>query len=117
MHELHLMAQVVKVVEAGLRRAPNSRPSVVRLRVNARSHLLAHDRSALQTAFALATGGTVAEGATLEIIETPVTARCNDCGRVVTGSDMMPTCSSCGSTAMEIDEGPEVVVHEMVVTE
>jgi len=117
MHELHLMTQVMRAVEAGLRGAPNARASVVRLKVSGRSHLLAHDSSALQTAFALATKGTVADGATLEIMAIPVTARCHGCGQVITVSEMMPACSSCGSAAVEIDEGPEVVVHEVVVTE
>jgi hydrogenase nickel incorporation protein HypA/HybF len=111
------MAQVVKAVEAALQGASNARPLVVRLKICAHSHLLAGDQFALQTAFALAAHSTVAEGATLEILETPVTARCSGCGLANTVAEMMPTCSSCGSTAVEIDEGPEVVVHEVVVTE
>jgi hydrogenase nickel incorporation protein HypA/HybF len=117
MHEFHLMMQVVNAVETGLHGTPDARASVVRLKVSARSHLLAHDGSTLQTAFALATKGTVAEGAKLEIIAIPVTARCHGCGQVITVAERMPRCSSCGSMEVDLDEGPEVVVHEVVVTE
>ena len=115
MHELHLMTQVVKVVEAELQGAPSARPMVVRLKVNALSHLLA-DRSALQTAFALAARGTVAENAALEIISTSGDAWCPLCATHVTaGRDGI--CPTCGKL-MIVGEGmPEVVVHEVMVEE
>lgn len=117
MHEFHLMMQVVNAVETRLYGTPDARASVVRLQVNARSHLLAHDGSTLQTAFELASRGTMADGAKLEIIAIPATARCHGCGQVITVAERMPTCASCGSMDVDLDEGPEVVVHEVVVTE
>jgi hydrogenase nickel incorporation protein HypA/HybF len=117
MHEFHLMRQVVKMVEAAMREAPHAKPSVVRLRVSAGSYLLEHDPATLQSGFAAAAHGTVAQGARVEIIAIPATARCSGCGRVITVAEMMPPCSSCGSTAVELNEGPEVVVQEVVVTE
>lgn len=125
MHELHLMAQVVKAVEAGLQGAPSAKPTVVRLKVNALSHLLADDRSTLYTAFALAARGTVAEGATLEII--PVSGdswcpRCLPAARQaggtyapITGPDEV--CPTCGGRMVAEKEVPEVMVHEVVVEE
>ena len=125
MHELHLMAQVVKAVEAELEDAPSARPIVVRLKVNALSHLLADDRATLQTIFALAARGTVAEGATLEIIPVSGDSWCPRClpaaGQAggtcapITGPDEI--CSTCGGRMVAGQEVPEVMVHEVVVEE
>ena len=88
MHEFHLMTQVVNAVEDRLRGEPKAKPLLVRLKIQASSHLLTQDLSTLQTAFALAAQGTRAEAAKLEII--PV----------------LPGQSE-----------PEVLVHEVVVAE
>ncbi|MBM4125889.1 MAG: hydrogenase maturation nickel metallochaperone HypA [Nitrospira sp.] len=88
MHEFHLMGQVVKAVEERLRSEPKAKPVLVRLKIQASSHLLAQDPSSLTTAFALAAQGTTAESAKLEIIP------------VLAGEAL-----------------PEVLVHEIVVEE
>ena len=88
MHEFHLMAQVVKAVENKLRGEPKAKLTLVRLKIQVSSHLLAQDPSTLHAAFALAAQGTKAEGATLEII--PV---------------------------LPDQAAPEVLVHEVVVEE
>ena len=123
MHELHLMAQVVKAVEAGLKGAPNARASVVRLKVNALSHLLSDNRSALQAAFALAVRGTVAEGAMLEIIPVsgepwcpcclPAARQTGETGAPITAFDGI--CPTCGGPMAVGSKLPEVMVHEVVV--
>lgn len=125
MHELHLMAQVVKAVEVGLKGAPNARASVVRLKVNALSHLLSDDQSALQAAFALAVRGTVAEGATLDIIPVSGEPWCPSCLPAArqTGEACVPItefegiCPTCGGPMAVGREVPEVMVHEVVVEE
>ncbi len=117
MHELHLMAQVVKAVEVGLKGAPNARASVVRLKVNALSHLLSDDRSALQAAFALAVRGTVAEDAMLEIITVSGEAWCPRCEITAAVARPADTCSTCGELMITGDDVPEVMVHEVVVEE
>jgi Zn finger protein HypA/HybF involved in hydrogenase expression len=80
------MTQVVRAVEDRLRSEPEAKPLLVRLKIQASSHLLTQDLSVLQTAFAFAAKGTRAEAATLEIIS------------VLPGQS-----------------GPEVLVHEVVV--
>ena len=88
MHEFHLLTQVVKTVEDRLQGEPNAKPVLVRLKIQASSHLLAQDLSTLHAAFVLASQGTKAEGATLEIIPVPPD-----------------------------QAAPEVLVHEIVVEE
>ena len=125
MHEFHLMAQVVKAVETGMERAQGAKPTVVRLKVNVRSHLLADDRSSLHTAFDLAARGTVAEGAVLEIIPVSGESRCLRClpaaGQVGEIGDPIAgpegTCPNCGGWMVAGREVPEVMVHEVVVEE
>lgn len=116
MHELQLMTQVVKAVEHELHKTGNTKLSAVRLKVSALSHLLTHD-SSVQTAFALATRGTKVEGATLEIILVPSEGWCPRCNRgvTVTGSD--DTCPACGGPMVADAAVPEVMIHELVVTE
>ncbi|NGZ11000.1 MAG: hydrogenase maturation nickel metallochaperone HypA [Nitrospira sp. LK70] len=115
MHELHLMAQVVKVVETTLGDTVDGKLSTVRLKVSALSHLLAHDRSALQTAFMLAARGTKAEGATLELIPVPCNAWCPQCRRDMSVTQSQEACSVCGGPLVVGSIEPEVVIHELLV--
>lgn len=114
MHELHLMKQIVKAVETKLGETVDGKLSAVRLKVSALSHLLAHDHSALQTAFMLAARGTKAEGATLEIISVPGDAWCPQCRRGVSVTHSQEVCSICGGLVVGSAE-PEAVIHELVV--
>lgn len=115
MHELQLMTQVVKAVEARLGETGSTHLSVVRLKVSALSHVMTHDQVALQMMFDMVARGTKAEGATLEIIPIPGNAWCPSCKRetAVTGPD--DACSTCGATTIVGPEEPDVVVHELVV--
>jgi hydrogenase nickel incorporation protein HypA/HybF len=117
MHELHLMGQVVKAVEQALRETETGKPSVVRLRVSALSHLLSHDLSSLQSAFEMASLGTMAEGATLDIVTVAVSASCRRCGRKSDVCLANTACEACGAMDVALATVPEVVVHEVVVTE
>ncbi len=117
MHEVHLMGQVVKAVNQALREANGAKPSVVRLKVSALSHLLDHDTSQLQTAFDVASHGTAAEGAALDIVTVPVEATCRCCGVKSQVRRMDAACEACGSHDLDVVSGPEVVVHDVTVTE
>lgn len=117
MHEVHLMGQVVKAVNQALREANGAKPLVVRLKVSALSHLLDHDPSQLQAAFDMASHGTAAEGAALDIVTVPVEATCRRCGMRLEVSRMDAACEACGSHDLDIVSGPEVVVHDVTVTE
>jgi hydrogenase nickel incorporation protein HypA/HybF len=117
MHELHLMTQVVKAVEAKLGETGGATLSKVRLKVSALSHLSTHDHSALQTAFALAAQGTRAEGATLEVIPVHGDAWCPQCRRDVAVTESNEVCTACGGFIVPGSTVPEVVLHELVITE
>jgi len=111
------MGQVVKAVEQALGKTETGKPSVVRLRVSALSHLLNHDLSSLQSAFEMASLGTTAEGAALDIVTVPVAASCRRCGARSDVCLADAACEACGSLDVDLATVPEVVVHEVVVTE
>ena len=117
MHELHLMGQVVKVVDQSLREANGAKPSVIRLKISALSHLLSHDLSSLRTAFELASRGTRSQGAALDIMTQPVGASCRSCGALSEVDRVDAACSGCGSLDLDLASVPELVVQEVVVTE
>lgn len=117
MHEVHLMGQVVKAVNQALRETSGAKPLVVRLKVSALSHLLEHDTSQLQAAFDMASNGTIAEGAALDIVAVPVEAICRRCGVKSQVRRMDAACEACESHDLEFVSGPEVVVHDVTVTE
>lgn len=117
MHEVHLMGQVVKAVHQALRETNGAKPLVVRLKISALSHLLDHDTSQLQAAFDIASLGTTSEGAALDIVTVPVEATCRGCGVKSQVSRMDVACVACGSHDLDVVSGPEVVVHDVTVTE
>jgi hydrogenase nickel incorporation protein HypA/HybF len=117
MHEFHLMTQVVKAVENGLRGATQARPVLVRLKIQTSSHLLVQDPSVLQTAFDLAAKGTRAEGAKLDIIPISGEAWCPRCKTEVAARGADGACATCGGPVVAGLAAPEVMVHELVIEE
>ena len=115
MHELHLMRQVVKIVEAGLSEAGDAKLSAVRLRVSTLSHLLMHDHATLEATFQLAARGTRVEGAKLEVIPVATDAWCPECKSGMTVTELNDTCSACEGSVIATSGQPEVVLHELVV--
>lgn len=105
------------MVEDVIHRSPHSKPSVVKLKVSARSHVFAHDAATLQSVFAAAARGTIAEQAALEILPVTVTVRCTTCGATSGTAELPMGCASCGAPTLEVDQVPEVVLHEVVVEE
>jgi len=111
------MTQVVKAVDLALQTLSGAKPFVVRLKVSALSHLMSHNVSSLQTTFDLASRGTVAEGATLEVLTVPVGAFCRSCGNCSEVDRIDANCAACGSSDIELATVPDVVVQEVVVME
>ena len=117
MHELYVMTQIVKAIESKLGETGEAKLSVVRLKVSTLSHIMTHERAALQMAFDMVARGTRAEGATLEIIPVPGNAWCPSCHRDTTIAESGTVCPICGDAVLAQSEEPEVVLHELVVQE
>ncbi len=117
MHELHLMKSIVKMVEAQESVRYGARPITIRLRVSALSHLHGQDSTSLGAVFSMASQGTVAEGASIELISVPASGICTSCGYQSALVDQSHPCQRCGAGAWRLSEQPEVVLQDVVIEE
>lgn len=113
MHEAHLMARVAALAAERVR--PGARLVFVRLKVSARSHLLADGGEAARAAFARATCGTPLDGAGIELIPVPVGASCRACGARGEWDGLTLDCRACGAGPLAVEEAPEALLHELVL--
>ncbi len=107
MHELSLTRNIVSIVSE---KAHGAKVTQVTLEIGKFSAVLP---DALRFCFDLVTKGTVAEGATLEIIETPGTGECHACGAQFTLTQMFDPCP-CGSNDISRCTGSELNIKQMV---
>jgi hydrogenase nickel incorporation protein HypA/HybF len=105
-HELGIAEEIVAIVASRTGGAP-----VTRIVVEV-GRLSAVMPDALRFCFDLATEGTDAEGATLEIVEIPGLARCRACGADVALERPFGRCA-CGGTDLEWLAGEELRIAEV----
>jgi hydrogenase nickel incorporation protein HypA/HybF len=109
MHEIGLCEGLLGAVETA---AAGRRVTGVRVRVGAR-HAVVKD--AFEQAFGLAADGTVAEGAAVDLVVTPVTVTCREFGHRTESVDLLATCASCGADDVEVSGGGELVLESIEV--
>lgn len=71
----------------------------------------------VQEYFNLVSGGTLAEGAQLEIKKIPALIHCRDCGMDSRGEHFRMRCPLCGSRNTELKSGKEFYIESMEVEE
>jgi hydrogenase nickel incorporation protein HypA/HybF len=108
MHELGITQEILAIVSE---HAHGGRVRRVVLEIGKLSAILP---DSVRFCFELCSEGTAAEGAELEIIETPGSARCRDCGATVSLDRPLGTCS-CGSSDLDWLSGEELRIKEMEV--
>ena len=108
MHELGITQEIVALVEG---HAGGRKVARVVLEIGRLSAVLP---DAVGFCFDLCAAGTVADGAALEIIETPGLARCRACGADVPLDRPFGRCG-CGGTDLEWLCGTELRVKELEV--
>lgn len=103
------------IVEATLNRARGRRVTAVRVRVGG-GHAL--DAASLDQWFRMAADGTVADGASIEVVTDPVRVRCSGCGNEESAADPVMTvaCPRCGGVDVELS-GTEQIVLESITVE
>jgi len=111
MHEIGLCEGLVELVG---RQAAGRRVTGVKVRVGAR-HAVVDE--AFGQAFALAAEDTVAEGARLDLVVSPVTLLCRGCGRVSDSLDVLAECPGCGGDDVEYQGGDELVLESLTFEE
>ena len=107
MHELSIAESVVQVAS---RHAGDRRVTKVYLKIGHPRQVVP---SALAFSFELVAHGTPAEGAELEMQEVPATGLCKNCGEESRLAAFPLVCDSCGSHALEIIEGEELLVESL----
>ncbi len=109
---MHEMAITQSVVDAVCEHAAGRRVHSVKLEVGA---LCAVMPTAMEFCFGLATEGTVADGATLDLDIRPGAARCRRCADRFELSDLIALCP-CGSADVEVLEGRDMRILSMEVS-
>jgi hydrogenase nickel incorporation protein HypA/HybF len=109
---MHEMAITQSVVEAVCEHAAGRRVHSVKLEVGA---LCAVVPDSMQFCFELATEGTVADGARLDLDVQPGAARCRSCGQGFELRDFILLCP-CGSADVEVVAGRDLRILSMEVS-
>ena len=109
---MHEMALTQSVVDAVCEHAAGRRVHSVRLEVGA---LCAVVPDALTFCFELATEGTVADGASLEVDMRPGKAQCRTCGAAFELNDLILLCP-CGSADVDVVAGRDLKILSMEVS-
>jgi hydrogenase nickel incorporation protein HypA/HybF len=111
MHELGLCQAIVDAVEARAGERPVAR---IRVRVGRLQHI---HPEAFDQSFAMAASGTVADGATAELVFLPVRARCLTCGNEFEGDDevtaLLSVCPRCGGVDVDMIGGDELMLESI----
>jgi hydrogenase nickel incorporation protein HypA/HybF len=109
---MHEMAITQSVIDAVCEHAAGRRVHSVRVQVGA---LCAAVPDAMQFCFDMATDGTVAAGARLDLDVQPGSARCRTCGQEFGLSDLIVLCP-CGSADVEVLAGRDLRIVSMEVS-
>ncbi|HET9701014.1 MAG TPA: hydrogenase maturation nickel metallochaperone HypA [Burkholderiales bacterium] len=112
MHEMSLAEGVVQIVEDYARRENFRRVKTVWLEIGRLSGV---ETEAMRFCFEAATRDTVAEGAKLEMLETPGSAWCLQCSEPVAVQARHDACPRCGGYQLQVTGGTEMRVKELEV--
>ncbi|WP_424360299.1 hydrogenase maturation nickel metallochaperone HypA [Methylocystis parvus] len=112
MHEMALTESIVDIVSEEARKQGFGKVRVVRLQVGAMAHV---EPEALRFCFDAVSRGTVAEGATLDIVRAPGEGWCLDCGKTVALQERFGACPECGGSNVRMTSGDELRIEELEV--
>ncbi|MDZ8189106.1 MAG: hydrogenase maturation nickel metallochaperone HypA [Nostoc sp. ChiSLP02] len=110
MHELGITQNIVAIVAEHAKGAKVQRVS---LEIGKLSAIMP---DAIRFCFDICTQGTVLQGATLEILEIPGLARCQQCGAEIYLDKPFGSCN-CGSVELHLVSGEELKIKEIEIEE
>ncbi|MDZ8026549.1 MAG: hydrogenase maturation nickel metallochaperone HypA [Nostoc sp. DedQUE11] len=110
MHELGITQNIVAIVAEHAKGAKVQRVS---LEIGKLSAIMP---DAIRFCFDICTQGTVLQGATLEILEIPGLARCQQCGAEIHLDKPFGICN-CGSVELHLISGEELKIKEIEIEE
>ncbi|MES9942014.1 MAG: hydrogenase maturation nickel metallochaperone HypA [Candidatus Thiodiazotropha sp. 6PLUC2] len=112
MHEMSLCEGVLQIVEESATNQGFSKVKTVCLEIGALSGV---EIEAMRFGFDAVMKGSLADGATLEIINIPGEAWCMPCAKRVEVSARFDACPECGSFQLQVTGGDEMRVKELEV--
>lgn len=112
MHEMSLAEGVLRIVENAARDQGFTRVSAVRLEIGQLSSV---EPEALRFCFEAVVRGSLAEGATLEILDVPGAGWCMPCAQTVPLAALYDSCPRCGGYQVQPTAGTEMRVKDLTV--
>lgn len=112
MHEMALAEGVLQIVQDAAKREGFRRVRAVWLEVGCLSSV---EPEAMRFCFDVVTRQSVADGARLEIVETPGAAWCMQCSEPSPIGAIGDACPRCGSYQLQVTGGTEMRVKELEV--
>ncbi|MES9860883.1 MAG: hydrogenase maturation nickel metallochaperone HypA [Candidatus Thiodiazotropha sp. LLP2] len=112
MHEMSLCEGVLQILEESAVSQGFSKVKRVYLEIGALSGV---EIEAMRFGFEAVMKGSLADGATLEIIDIPGEAWCMPCAKSVEVSARFDACPECGSFQLQVTGGDEMRVKELEV--
>jgi hydrogenase nickel incorporation protein HypA/HybF len=107
MHEIGMCESVLAAVE---RRAQGRPVEGVTVRVGT---LLRVVPEAFSQAFEMVSTGSIADGATTNLVFVPVQGRCVECDTTFESHDPTPACPACGSVRVAREGGDDLVLESI----
>ena len=112
MHELSLCQSIIEILKAQAEPHQYQRVRRVELRVGPRAMV---EPASMVFAFGVASRGTLAEGAVLDVVEVPGRAVCLDCLHEGEVEKLAEACPRCGSYRRMMEEDPGLRLGEIEV--
>lgn len=112
MHEMSLAEGIIQLIDDSAAKNHFARVRTVWLEIG---KLAGVEAEAMRFCFDAVALGSIAEGATLEIIETPGQGLCAGCGQTAPVAARYEPCPLCGNYGVEITGGAEMRVKELEV--
>ena len=112
MHELSLADAMVQEIETIIAKEGASKVFSITVVMGKLSGV---EREPFEFAFPIVAEGTNVEGAKLEIIESPVIVKCEDCNAETKLDIPFAKCSSCGSRNVKYISGKEFLIKSMEI--
>ncbi|MFA6122085.1 MAG: hydrogenase maturation nickel metallochaperone HypA [Sideroxydans sp.] len=112
MHEMSLAESVREIIEDASRQQHFQRVKTVWLEVGKLSCV---EQDAMRFCFESVMKDTIADGATLEIVETEGKGRCPRCGNEMQITTLYEACDKCGSYGLQVIAGDAMRVKELEV--
>lgn len=112
MHEMSLCEGIVQILEDNAKTQNYSKVKGVWLDIGGLSGV---EVEAMRFCFDVVCKGTLADGAKLEIIESPGQAWCMQCAETVEVTKRYDECPKCGSFQLQITGGDQMQIKEIEV--